>query len=160
MTWPLSSAKAVPPAGRTTPASASSPTTRGMRMRNGPPCGTLSRPPARYAAGVPEERLNVYDAGGAVVAVRRRRAARGSGLPVGAVNALVIGPRGRVLLQRRRTGHENGGRWDKTVGGHVSAGESFDECVRREAGEELFGDGASPRVRLVRSEAALRQALA
>jgi len=51
-------------------------------------------------------------------------------------------------LQRRLPGRENGGLWDKTVGGHVSAGEDFDHCVVREAGEELFGDGASPRVRL------------
>jgi 8-oxo-dGTP pyrophosphatase MutT (NUDIX family) len=95
-----------------------------------------------------EELLNVYDAAGRVVAAGPRRAARASGRPVGAVNALVIDGRGRVLLQRRRPGTENGGRWDKTVGGHVSAGESFERCVVREAGEELFGDGASPRVRL------------
>ena len=69
-------------------------------------------------------------------------------------------PRGEVLLQRRRPGKENGGLWDKTVGGHVSAGEDFDECVLREAGEELFGDGASGRVRLVRDVAVLRRSSA
>ena len=100
-----------------------------------------------------EERLNLYDAAGRVVGARPRRAARASGHAVGAVNALVIDGRGRVLLQRRLSGTENGGLWDKTVGGHVSAGERFEECVVREAGEELFGDGASPHVRLAPSRA-------
>ena len=97
-----------------------------------------------------EELLNVYDARGRVVGARPRRAAKASGQAVGAVNALVVNVRGEVLLQRRLPGKENGGLWDKTVGGHVSAGEDFDECVVREAGEELFGDGASRAVRLAR----------
>lgn len=90
----------------------------------------------------------MYDGRGRVVGARPRRAAKASGQPVGAVNALVISARGEVLLQRRLPGKENGGLWDKTVGGHVSAGEDFDACALREAGEELFGDGGSDRVRL------------
>jgi hypothetical protein len=97
---------------------------------------------------VGEELLNVYDARGRVVDARPRRQARASGRAVGAVNALAVNARGEVLLQRRLPGKENGGLWDKTVGGHVSAGEDFDDCVAREAGEELFGDGASQLVRL------------
>lgn len=95
-----------------------------------------------------EELLNVYDARGRVVGARPRRAARASGEAVGAVNALVVDGRRHVLLQRRRPGRENGGLWDKTVGGHVTAGEDFDRCVVREAGEELFGDGECGRIRL------------
>jgi isopentenyldiphosphate isomerase len=72
---------------------------------------------------------------------------------VGAVNALVFDGRGRLLLQRRPRGKENGGRWDKSVGGHVSAGEDWDTTLLREAGEELFDDAHSARVRLARSEA-------
>jgi 8-oxo-dGTP pyrophosphatase MutT (NUDIX family) len=109
---------------------------------------------------VPEELLNVYDGRGRVAGAARRRAAKASGRPVGAVNALVIDARGQVLLQRRRTGKENGGLWDKTVGGHVSAGEDFDACAVREAGEELFGDGTSDRVRLLAGAAPFRRALA
>jgi 8-oxo-dGTP pyrophosphatase MutT (NUDIX family) len=67
---------------------------------------------------------------------------------VGAVNVLLANARGEVLLQRRPDDKENGGRWDKTVGGHVAEGEDFDAAAVREAGEELFGDPASPRVRL------------
>jgi NUDIX domain-containing protein len=86
-----------------------------------------------------------------VVRASPRRAAKASGSAVGAVNALVVNGRGHVLLQKRPRRKENGGRWDKSVGGHVSAGEDFDATMRREAGEELFDDARSPRVRLAGS---------
>jgi hypothetical protein len=108
----------------------------------------------------PEELLNVYDAEGRVVGERPRRAAKSSGLAVGAVNALLINRRGEVLLQRRPHDKENGGLWDKSVGGHVSGGEDFDRTLVREMGEELFDDPASPRVRLAGSEEAFAAALA
>jgi 8-oxo-dGTP pyrophosphatase MutT (NUDIX family) len=106
-----------------------------------------------------DEELNVYDEEGRVVGARRRDEAKASGLAVGAVNLLLVNARGEVLLQRRPEDKENGGRWDKTVGGHVDAGETFDETAVREAGEELFGDGRSPRVRLAGSAVALGEAL-
>jgi 8-oxo-dGTP pyrophosphatase MutT (NUDIX family) len=93
--------------------------------------------------------VNVYDAAGRVVGARPRDEAKRSGLALGAVNLLLVNARGEVLLQRRPADKENAGRWDKTVGGHVDAGEEFDAAAAREAGEELFGDGRSPRVRLV-----------
>jgi 8-oxo-dGTP pyrophosphatase MutT (NUDIX family) len=89
-----------------------------------------------------------------------RAEAKRSGLAIGAVNVLLVNARGEVLLQRRPEDKENGGRWDKTVGGHVDEGESFDEAAVREAGEELFGDGGSPRVRLAREGAELAALLA
>jgi isopentenyldiphosphate isomerase len=98
-----------------------------------------------------EERLNLYDADGRVVGAKPRREAKASGLAVGAVNALVVDGRRHVLLQRRPRGKDNGERWDKSVGGHVSAGEQFDETLVREAGEELFDDPRSPRIRLAAS---------
>jgi hypothetical protein len=100
--------------------------------------------------GASEELLNVYDLEGQVVGAQPRRAAKESGLVVGAVNILVLGEDGRLLMQRRPADKENGGRWDKSVGGHVSAGEDFDTTAVREAGEELFDDPASPQVRLAR----------
>jgi len=101
--------------------------------------------------GMDEELLNVYDAAGTVVDARPRRAAKASGLAVGAVNALVVNGEGLVLMQRRPPDKENGARWDKSVGGHVSAGEEFDTTLVREAGEELFSDPAAARVRLAPS---------
>jgi isopentenyldiphosphate isomerase len=106
-----------------------------------------------------EELLNVYDATGRVIDARPRRAAKASGLAVGAVNALLLNVKGELLLQRRPEDKENGGLWDKSVGGHVSAGEEFDETLVREAGEELFSDPTSPRVRLARSEAEFAEML-
>jgi 8-oxo-dGTP pyrophosphatase MutT (NUDIX family) len=103
-----------------------------------------------------EELLNVYDGSGAVVGARPRRAAKASGLAVGAIHILAVNSDGRVLLQRRRDDKENGGLWDKSVGGHVSAGEDFDATAVRECGEELFGDGASERVHLVPEGEAFR----
>jgi len=101
-----------------------------------------------------EELLNYYDAQGRVLGVAPRAQAKASGHAVGAVNALILGPRGQVLLQRRPRDVENGGRWDKSVGGHVAAGEDFDATVLRETGEELFGAGDSTEVQLVSSEGA------
>jgi len=110
-------------------------------------------------SGPGEERLNVYDAEGAVIDARPRREAKASGLAVGAVNALLVDARGRVLLQRRRSDKENGGLWDKSVGGHVAAGEDFDTALVREAGEELFDDPSAPQVRLAGNAEALRALL-
>jgi isopentenyldiphosphate isomerase len=99
-----------------------------------------------------EELLNVYDAAGTIVGARPRREAKASGLAVGAVNVLLANAAGEVLLQRRPLDKENGGRWDKSVGGHVRAGETFDETAVREAGEELFDDPVSACVRLAGSD--------
>jgi isopentenyldiphosphate isomerase len=99
-----------------------------------------------------EELLDVFDAKGAVIGARPRGEAKASGLPVGAVNLLLTGAEGRVLLQRRPADKENGGRWDKSVGGHVGAGETFEETMAREAAEELFDQPGTPRVRLASSE--------
>ncbi len=104
-----------------------------------------------------EELLNVYDAEGRVVDRAPRRAAKASGRAVGAINALIVNEAGRLLMQRRPGDKENGGYWDKSVGGHVSAGEEFDVTLVREAGEELFDDPRSPQVELARSEEAYRE---
>ena len=106
-----------------------------------------------------DERVAVFDAEGRAAGALPRDEAKSSGLAVGAVNVLLVNARGAVLLQRRPEDKENGGRWDKTVGGHVDEGESFDETAVRETGEELFGDAASPRVRLAGDGAEFRRLL-
>jgi 8-oxo-dGTP pyrophosphatase MutT (NUDIX family) len=106
-----------------------------------------------------DERVAVFDALGRAVGGMPRDQAKRSGLAVGAINLLLLNARGEVLLQRRPADKENGGRWDKSVGGHVDAGEDFDAAARREAGEELFGDGASPRVQLAGDAAELERLL-
>jgi isopentenyldiphosphate isomerase len=100
-----------------------------------------------------QELLNVYDAAGEIVGALPRTEAKASGRAVGAVNVIVRDADGRVLLQRRPAGTENGGRWDKSVGGHVSAGEDFDTTAVRESGEELFDDPSAAAVALARSRA-------
>jgi isopentenyldiphosphate isomerase len=103
-----------------------------------------------------EELLNVYDANGALIGTQPRRAAKASGHPVGAINILLVNARGEVLLQLRPDDKENGGLWDKSVGGHVSAGEDWDETAVREAREELFDGRSDERVLLFADEHALR----
>jgi len=103
-----------------------------------------------------EELLNVYDAAGAIVGSQPRRAAKRSGLVVGAINVLLVNSTAEVLLQLRPKDKENGGLWDKSVGGHVSAGEGFDATALRETREELFDSDASASVTLLPDEGALR----
>jgi 8-oxo-dGTP pyrophosphatase MutT (NUDIX family) len=107
-----------------------------------------------------DERVAVFDAEGRPAGALPRGEAKRSGLAVGAVNVLLVNARGEVLLQRRPEDKENGGRWDKTVGGHVDEGESFDRAAVREAGEELFGHASSPRVRFVGDEAEVARVVA
>ncbi len=96
-----------------------------------------------------DELLNVYDQAGEVVGAMARGNAKAKGFAAGAVQLLLVNPDGLVLLQRRREDKENGGLWDKSVGGHVQAGESFDAALIREANEELFGRKDADRVVLV-----------
>ena len=105
-------------------------------------------------------RVAVFDALGQPAGALPRGEAKRSGLAIGAVNLLLVNARGELLLQKRPADKENGGRWDKSVGGHVDAGEDFDATAVREAGEELFSEGRSPRVRLARDAADLQRLLA
>ena len=95
------------------------------------------------------ELLNVYDEAGVVVGAMKRGDAKAGAFAAGAVQLLLVNDDGRILLQRRREDKENGGLWDKSVGGHVQAGESFDAALIREANEELFGRVDADRVALV-----------
>jgi isopentenyldiphosphate isomerase len=52
---------------------------------------------------------------------------------------------GRLYLQKRAADKDRyPGRWDTSVGGHVSPGETPDQAIRREAREELSIDLSDP----------------
>jgi hypothetical protein len=106
-----------------------------------------------------EELLNVYDPEGQVVGQLGREQAKREGAILGAVNLLLLNEAGQVLLQARVPDKENGGSWDKSVGGHVSAGEDFDATVLRETKEELFSAGEGPELHLVHDPRAFRDLL-
>lgn len=54
------------------------------------------------------------------------------------VHVLVFNSKGELLLQKRSLNKDvAAGKWDTSVGGHVSSGETLDEAVKREMEEEL-----------------------
>jgi isopentenyl-diphosphate delta-isomerase type 1 len=60
-------------------------------------------------------------------------------------HVLVFNSRGHLLLQKRSSSKDvQPGRWDTSVGGHLDAGETYDEAARREMAEELGIDGQNP----------------
>ena len=57
---------------------------------------------------------------------------------VKSIRLILMNSLGRIYLQKRsKIKQDNPGKYDKTVGGHVSAGDSFDMTVVRECAEEL-----------------------
>ncbi len=54
------------------------------------------------------------------------------------VRLFLLTSQGRIILQRRsKWKGDNAGLWDKTIGGHVGSGESFDLTMLKECAEEL-----------------------
>ncbi|MDA2922346.1 NUDIX domain-containing protein [Patescibacteria group bacterium AH-259-L07] len=57
---------------------------------------------------------------------------------VKSIRLFLLNSKGRIYLQKRSNiKNENPGLYDKTIGGHVSAGDTFDMTVIRECAEEL-----------------------
>ncbi len=91
-----------------------------------------------HAAQSDDELLDVVDSGDCVVETLTRREIHVRALKHRSVHLLVFNSAGEVFLQKRSMNKDNNpGLWDSSVSGHVDAGESYDLCVVREAGEEI-----------------------
>jgi isopentenyldiphosphate isomerase len=85
-----------------------------------------------------QELVDVIDDQGRVVGTVSRKEMRSRRLPHRCVYILVFNLRGELFVHlRTATKDVNPGYWDTTVGGVLSAGESFDAGARRELAEEL-----------------------
>jgi isopentenyldiphosphate isomerase len=99
--------------------------------------------------GISSEKLEVHDLEGNLVGVQDReefyeeikQEFKETGKitkKVKAIRLLLMNSSGRVYLQQRsKIKKENAGLYDKTIGGHVAAGDSFEMTVIRECAEEL-----------------------
>lgn len=84
-----------------------------------------------------DELVDIIDEDGNFIKVVSKREAHVEGLLHKAVISSVIDSRGRYLLTKASTGRQDGGQYVFPSGGHVSAGESEDDALKREVYEEL-----------------------
>jgi len=86
-----------------------------------------------------EELLDVVNEHGEILRTLPRSVIHGDpSLMHRVVHVLVSNDRGEVLLQKRSMNKDVApGKWDTSVGGHVNAGETIHEALRREMEEEL-----------------------
>jgi isopentenyldiphosphate isomerase len=85
-----------------------------------------------------DELVDRLDDEGRVIGTITRRDLRGSRIAHRCTYMLLFNPRGELFIhQRTATKDTHPGYWDVCVGGLPSAGESFDEAMRREAEEEI-----------------------
>lgn len=80
----------------------------------------------------------IVDENDKVIGSAQRSEARAKGLRHRIVRIFVFNSSGKVLLQQRNlTLTDNPGKWDQSVGGHVDAGETYEQAAKRETFEEL-----------------------
>lgn len=91
------------------------------------------------ANNMSEELLDVVDEKGEKIKTLPRTAVHGDpSLMHKVVHALVFDANNSLILQKRSLKKDVApGKWDTSVGGHVNAGESVEEALRREMEEEL-----------------------
>lgn len=100
-----------------------------------------------------DELLAVVDEHDQVIGQATRREIHLNKLRHRAVHAVVINRKGEILLQKRsKKKDSHPGYWDISMGGHVDAGEEYEEAARREIREELGID--APLQEVARREAA------
>lgn len=84
------------------------------------------------------EVLDVVDKFDRVIGKSTRSEIHQLGLLHRSVHLLVFDDSGRLLLQKRSMNKDEApGRWCSSVAGHLDSGESYDDCVVREAEEEI-----------------------
>jgi isopentenyldiphosphate isomerase/intracellular septation protein A len=90
-------------------------------------------------ADIGDEMLPLVDEEGKVLGVApRRECHKGPGKLHPVVHLQVVDGRGSIYLQKRAEDKDTQpGKWDSSVGGHVSAGEDLDTALSRELREEL-----------------------
>ena len=85
-----------------------------------------------------EETFDVVDRSDKVIGRASREEVHRDGLLHRSAHLLVFDGSGRALLQKRSMGKDRfPGRWDSSVSGHVDSGEGYDQCIVREAMEEI-----------------------
>ena len=91
-----------------------------------------------------EEILDIVDENGSVIGRAPRSACHGDpSLAHRVVHILVFNAAADLLLQKRGKNKKiQPGKWDTSVGGHLAAGEGYDEAAARELEEELGVDPA------------------
>jgi isopentenyl-diphosphate delta-isomerase type 1 len=93
-----------------------------------------------------EEILDLVDDEGAVIGRATRAACHQEpGLVHRVVHVMVFNRDGELFLQKRSPQKEvQPGKWDNSVGGHVRAGEAWEDALRREMAEEIGICDAEP----------------
>ena len=93
----------------------------------------------------------MVDRNDAVIGQATRREVHAQGLLHRAVHVLVFNREGELFLQKRSRNKDTApGAWDSSASGHVDAGEDYDDCARRELGEEIGLKVARPPKRWLR----------
>lgn len=91
------------------------------------------------------EPLEIVDRQGTVIGIAERTVLHADpSLIHRVVHVLVFNPDGRLLLQKRSLSKDVApGKWDTSVGGHISPGEDVMAAAEREMAEELGVKGCS-----------------
>lgn len=94
-----------------------------------------------------EEYFDIVDEGGQVIGQSTRAECHTDpNLIHRAVHILVVDSQDRIFLQKRSPEKDiQPGKWDTSVGGHLIAGESYDQAALRELEEEIGVSGVKPR---------------
>jgi isopentenyl-diphosphate Delta-isomerase len=98
----------------------------------------MSELSAKQKGGHPDELLDVVDEDNRVMRQAPRREVHVNGDLHRSIHLFLVNDRREILLQKRSQWKPDWpGCWDSSVSGHVTAGQTYDETVFREAEEEI-----------------------